>query len=129
MACAVLPYSPARFAALRDLGAAAEAFAPTRDAAVSTLTALLTKYGVDDVAGVMLLHAHFDMAAEERLVQRATVRASGLPSARLNATSAHARSAVLGAMRCRQQAKAPSHASAALTALARVRASSKSIEL
>jgi hypothetical protein len=77
MACAVLPYSSARFAELRDLGAATDAFAPARDGgAVRTLTALLSKHGVADMAGVMLLHAHFDMAADERLVQRGAVRAA-----------------------------------------------------
>ena len=74
MACAVLPYSPARFAALRDLGAATQAFAPARDSAAHALTSLLAKHGLADVAGVMLLHAHFNMAADERLVQRAAVR-------------------------------------------------------
>ena len=116
MACAVLPYSPARFAALRDLGAATEAFAPARDTAVRTLTALLTKHGLDDVAGIMLLHAHFNMAAEERLVQRATVRA---PKPRGCATSAHARLALLGGVRRQWQAEAPSRACAARTATAR----------
>jgi hypothetical protein len=77
MACAVLPYSSARFAALRDLGAATDAFALARKVgAVRTLTALLSKHGLADVAGVMLLHAHFDMAADERLVQRGAVRAA-----------------------------------------------------
>jgi hypothetical protein len=85
MACAVLPYAPARFAALRDLGAATEAFAAAREGgAVRTLTALLAKHGLADVAGVMLLHAHFSLASDERLVQRDAVRGPHDPGTRHN---------------------------------------------
>ena len=74
MAAAVLPYSAARFSALPSLPAAARAFAPRKEAALPALVALIHRAGLAEVAGVALLHAHFDMADDERLVQHAPVR-------------------------------------------------------
>jgi hypothetical protein len=74
-AVAVLPYSSSRFAALPSLGEASAAFAPRKAAALPSLVALIHAAGLADVAGVALLHAHFHLADEERLVQHAAVRA------------------------------------------------------
>ena len=70
----MLPYSPERFNALLSLGDASAAFAPRKRSVLPPLVALIHAAGLADVAGVALLHAHFTMESEERLVLRAEVR-------------------------------------------------------
>ena len=74
MAAAVLSYSAERFNALPSLGVASVAFAPRKTAVLPELIALISRAGLADVAGVALLHAHFSMHDDERLVQRGEVR-------------------------------------------------------
>ena len=74
MAAAVLSYSAERFNALPSLGAASDAFAPRKADVLPHLVAIIRRAGLADVAGVALLHAHFSMHADERLVQRGKVR-------------------------------------------------------
>ena len=100
MAATVLPYSAARFSARPSLSAAARAFAPRKEEALPTLVALIHRAGLAEVAGVALLHAHFDMDDDERLVQRAPVRTP--LTVQGQALHAHRRSAYRGLRRVRR---------------------------
>lgn len=73
----LLPYSAEIFAGTPDFYVARDEFARL-DAAVGELGRVICAHGLHDVFGVALLHRHFELRPDERLVRHYTSRTSSV---------------------------------------------------